>query len=581
MLAELTIENLGVIPSAHAELSPGLTVLTGETGAGKTMVVTGLRLLAGARAEASRIRDGASRAVVEGRFVTAGMLPEQAHAAQHTVTEAGGQADENGEFIASRTVSASGRSRAHLGGRSVPAATLTEFTDHLLTIHGQNDQLRLLSPAEQLAALDQLDPRIAKKRASYDAAYAVYAELARDLSRRTQRRRELAQEIDRLTFALNEIDEINPVPGEDEELVALVRRLSDADSLREQATAALAAIDGAEAFGGMAGSDEDAAASTLLGQAAAALSGSEDPELAELAGRLEQLTATLGDVSAQLGAYLSGLPDDQEALEAALNRQQELKTLTRKYAPDAAGVVRWRDKARTRLERIDVSQEALDELRDRVREAKEKMTRAATALSTARAAAAKRLEKAVTAELAGLAMPHAHLRVALSSVEPGPSGADAVEFLLAPTPQATARPLATAASGGELSRVMLALEVIVAGGMPGATLVFDEVDAGVGGKAAIEIGRRLARLATNNQVIAVTHLPQVAAYADVHLHVSKAVSSQDVRSGVRQLSGEDRVEELARMLAGMDDTATGRAHAAELLAKADSEKTEQRSSAST
>jgi len=571
MLADIAIENLGVIPSASAELADGLTVLTGETGAGKTMVVTGLRLLAGGRADASRVRTGAPQAVVEGRFLTAALPADIARATAELVDAAGGTADENGEFIASRTVNASGRSRAHLGGRSVPAATLAEFTAPLLTIHGQNDQLRLLAPDQQLAALDRFDPAIAPLLATYREAWSTWRSLARDLRQRTESRRELAQEIDRLQFALDEIDAVEPEPGEDADLLTRIRRLQDVDTLREEAVTALGSIDGPESFGGYS---EDEPASTLLGRAESALVSSEDEALRGLGERLTEITTQLSEIAVELGSYLADLPADPGQLEELLQRQQQLKLLTRKYAPDADGVLAWRDKARARLAKIDISSEALDELKKQVAAAEKTMRAAAKKLSKARTAAAAALGEAVTAELQGLAMAKARLVVDVRAVDPGRDGADEIELTLAPNASAEPRPLASSASGGELSRVMLALEVILSAGTEGATLVFDEVDAGVGGRAAVEIGRRLARLATRNQVIVVTHLPQVAAYADTHLHVAKNAGDEAVTSGVLTLSDDQRVEELARMLAGLDDTDTGRAHAAELLDRARADRAE-------
>jgi len=571
MLADIAIENLGVIPSASAELADGLTVLTGETGAGKTMVVTGLRLLAGGRADASRVRTGAPQAVVEGRFLTAALPADIARATAELVDAAGGTADENGEFIASRTVNASGRSRAHLGGRSVPAATLAEFTAPLLTIHGQNDQLRLLAPDQQLAALDRFDPAIAPLLATYREVWSTWRSLARDLRQRTESRRELAQEIDRLQFALDEIDAVEPEPGEDADLLTRIRRLQDVDTLREEAVTALGSIDGPESFGGYS---EDEPASTLLGRAESALVSSGDEALRGLGERLTEITTQLSEIAVELGSYLADLPADPGQLEELLQRQQQLKLLTRKYAPDADGVLAWRDKARARLAKIDISSEALDELKKQVAAAEKTMRAAAKKLSKARTAAAAALGEAVTAELQGLAMAKARLVVDVRAVDPGRDGADEIELTLAPNASAEPRPLASSASGGELSRVMLALEVILSAGTEGATLVFDEVDAGVGGRAAVEIGRRLARLATRNQVIVVTHLPQVAAYADTHLHVAKNVGDEAVTSGVLTLSDDQRVEELARMLAGLDDTDTGRAHAAELLDRARADRAE-------
>ncbi len=566
MLVEISIDNLGVIPHSHVEFAPGLNVLTGETGAGKTMVLTGLRLLTGGRADASKVRTGAEKAGVEGAF-NADELDDSSKAAlNELLDEAGATADENGEYLAARTVKSTGRSRAHLGGRTVPAATLSRFTGELLTIHGQNDQLRLLSPAEQLSALDSYDPKIGPLKETYREAFTAWRKASKDYEERVNKRRELAQEVDRLTYAIGEIDEVAPEVGEDTDLVAAVNRLQDVDALREAAQEAIVAIDGAEAVGGFGAEEE--AASDLVGRASGALSGSSDEQLRALGEQLNEVASVLADVSGELGAYLSELPSDPEELERMLQRQQELKGLTRKYAPDLAGVLAWREKAQARLESIDTSAEALDALKKQVAEHHKAMVTRAKKLSKARRAAAEKLSTQATEELRGLAMPKARLTVSVEDGDFDRDGADEVELRLAPNDALEPQPLASNASGGELSRVMLALEVILSAQRSGATLVFDEVDAGVGGRAAVEIGRRLAKLALNNQVIVVTHLPQVAAYADNHLHVSKNVGDETVTSGVRELAGEDRVDELARMLAGMDDSASGRAHAAELLDKA-------------
>ncbi|PLA28657.1 DNA repair protein RecN [Corynebacterium coyleae] len=575
MLAEIAISNLGVIRHASAELAPGLTVLTGETGAGKTMVVTGLRLLTGGRADASRVRTGAQEAVVEGALSIAD-LPESTLSAVHAIAEgAGAGPDENGEYVVSRAVKATGRSSAHLGGRKVPAATLGDLAGHLLTIHGQNDQLRLLAPEQQLAALDRFDPAIAQKLSSYRDVYVQWREAAKDLKDRTEKRLELAQEMDRLRFAIEEIDAVAPVDGEDADLVATINRLQDVDALREAAQTALVAIDGAEAVGGYSAEAEEAA-SDLVGRAQAALVGASDEELRELGVRLGEVAGVLADVSAELGSFTADLPTDPDELERLLQRQQELKGLTRKYAPDIAGVLAWREKAGKRLSKIDTSEEAIDELKRRVAELEAELKKRAAALTKARNKAAKNLGEAVTEELHGLAMPKAQLRVELAEAKFGRDGADAVEITLAPNSALEPKPLATSASGGELSRVMLALEVILSESSAGGTLVFDEVDAGVGGRAAVEIGRRLARLALRHQVIVVTHLPQVAAYANTHLRVSKDVGDEAVTSGVGNLTDEQRIEELARMMAGLDDSDTGRAHAAELFKRAQREVEEMR-----
>lgn len=571
MLVDISIRDLGVIHQASAELAPGLTVLTGETGAGKTMVVTGLRLLAGGRADASRVRSGSDKAVVEGTFSVGELAPDDADDVAELVGEAGGQADENGEYLAARTVAATGRSKAHLGGRAVPAQTLAQFSQTLLTIHGQNDQLRLLAPDQQLAALDRSDPEIAPLRETYRASFVSWRDKARDLKRRVEKRRELAREADQLTFALKEIDEVSPEPGEEAELVDNIARLQDIDTLREAASSALMCINGPEDAGGY--TEQDSAASQL-GQAAHALAGTEDKQLKGLGDQLSELTSQLGDIAGELGTFLDQLPADPRQLEDFLQRQQQLRQLTRKYAADIDGVLSWRDKAAAKLASLDTSSEALEKMAADVAAAEEEMKKHASALTAARTSAAAKLAKAVTAELHGLAMPKARCEVDIRPAKYSKTGADEVELMLAANAQASPAPLASAASGGELSRVMLALEVILSAGSAGTTLVFDEVDAGVGGRAAVEIGRRLARLALRHQVIVVTHLPQVAAYAGTHLHVAKDVTDESVTSGVATLTPEQRVEELARMLAGLDDTETGRAHAQELFDRAQAEAAE-------
>ncbi|MGW6421791.1 DNA repair protein RecN [Nocardia sp. NPDC055053] len=586
MLTEIRIDGLGVISTATAQFHAGLTVLTGETGAGKTMVVTSLHLLSGARADAGRVRLGAAKAVVEGRFVVDD-VNEAARAAVGEVLEsAAAEADEDGSVIAVRTVNSDGRSRAHLGGRGVPAAVLGEFTSRLLTVHGQNDQLRLQRPEQQLAALDQFaGDGVAGLLRRYQVHRRSWLDARSELLERTARSRELALEADRLKHSLAEIDGIAPEPGEDTRLVAEIRRLSDLDSLREAAVAAHEALSGptdAPADGG--------GVLDLLGGARARLDSADDPGLTGLAPRLGEAIAVVVDVTTELSGYLSELPSDPGALDSMLTRQAELKSLTRKYAPDIDGVIAWADESRARLDSLDVSEDALAKLAGEVETAAGKVREAARKLSAARAKVAGKLATAVSTELGGLAMGKARLEVQVRPVpagaqdsapididgkqlHAGSNGVDEVEFRLSAHSGAQSLPLSKSASGGELSRVMLALEVVLAGSDHGATMVFDEVDAGVGGRAAVEIGKRLARLARTHQVIVVTHLPQVAAFADTHLVVNKSDDGKGkVDSGVRTLTDDERVVELARMLAGLDDTETGRAHAEELLETARAER---------
>ncbi|MET7772682.1 DNA repair protein RecN [Nocardia sp. NPDC005366] len=586
MLTEIRIDGLGVISTATAQFHEGLTVLTGETGAGKTMVVTSLHLLSGARADAGRVRLGAQRAVVEGRF-TVDDVNEAARAEVAAVLESSAaERDDDGSVIAVRTVGSDGRSRAHLGGRGVPASVLAEFTAPLLTVHGQNDQLRLQRPDQQLNALDQfaadtVGPLLRK----YQAYRRSWLDARNELLERTARSRELALEADRLKHSLGEIDSIAPEPGEDVRIVGEVRRLSDLDSLRDAAATAH------EALAGSTDSPEGGSgALELLGAARSRIESADDPALTALVPRLGEAIAVVVDLTTELSGYLSDLPSDPGALDSLLTRQAELKSLTRKYAPDVDGVIAWAEESRARLDSLDVSEEALTKLAAEVDVAAEKVREAARKLTTARTKAAGRLAAAVSAELGGLAMGKARLEVELRAVpagaqdsaplavggkelHAGASGVDEAEFRLAAHSGAQSLPLSKSASGGELSRVMLALEVVLSSSDHGATMVFDEVDAGVGGRAAVEIGRRLARLARTHQVIVVTHLPQVAAFADTHLVVDKSDDGNGiVNSGVRALTKDERVIELARMLAGLGDTETGRAHAEELLETARAER---------
>ncbi|WP_327097318.1 DNA repair protein RecN [Nocardia vinacea] len=586
MLTEIRIDGLGVISTATAQFHEGLTVLTGETGAGKTMVVTSLHLLSGARADAGRVRLGADRAVVEGRFTVDEVNTTAQKQVQEVLESAAAERDDDGSIIAIRTVGSDGRSRAHLGGRGVPASVLADFTAPLLTVHGQNDQLRLQRPDQQLSALDQFAAdTVGSLLRKYQVQRRSWLDARNELLERTARSRELALEADRLKHSLSEIDAIAPEPGEDERIVDEVRRLSDLDSLREAAAIAH------DALAGPADSPEDGSgALELLGAARARIESAHDPALTALGPRLGEAIAVVVDLTTELSGYLSDLPSDPGALDSLLTRQAELKSLTRKYAPDIDGVIAWADEARTRLGSLDVSEEALATLAAEVDIAADRVREAARKLTVARTKSAGKLASAVSAELGGLAMGKAKLEVVVRPVPASPqdsapltvdgqelhagsTGVDEVEFRLSAHSGAQSLPLSKSASGGELSRVMLALEVVLASSDHGATMVFDEVDAGVGGRAAVEIGRRLARLARTHQVIVVTHLPQVAAFADTHLVVDKSDDGKGkVNSGVRALTKDERVIELARMLAGLDDTETGRAHAEELLATARAER---------
>ncbi|MEV4685008.1 DNA repair protein RecN [Streptomyces kurssanovii] len=575
VLEEMRIRSLGVIDDAVVELSPGFTAVTGETGAGKTMVVTSLGLLLGGRADPALVRIGAKSAVVEGRIRVSADAPAALRA-----EEAGAELDD-GTLLVSRTVSAEGRSRAHLGGRSVPVGMLAELADELVAVHGQTDQQGLLRPARQREALDRYaGDAVAVPHAKYAAAYRRLRAVSTELEELTTRARERAQEADLLRFGLNEIAAVEPRAGEDVELAAEAERLGHAEALASAASLAHA---------GLAGNPEDPEvvdATTLVAGAGRALEAvrSHDPALAALADRIGEISILLGDVAGELAGYADNLDADPLRLAAVEERRAALTQLTRKYGEDIAGVLAWAEEGAVRLTELDSDDDRIGELTAERDALRAELSGLAQALTDARTEAAARFAEAVTEELASLAMPHARVSFAVRQTESadeasgvevggrcvvyGPSGVDEVELLLAPHPGAPPRPIAKGASGGELSRVMLAVEVVFAGTDPVPTYLFDEVDAGVGGKAAVEIGRRLAKLAKSAQVVVVTHLPQVAAFADRQLLVEKTNDGTVTRSGVTVLEGEDRVRELSRMLAGQEDSETARAHAEELLATA-------------
>ncbi|MCX4232602.1 DNA repair protein RecN [Streptomyces ortus] len=572
VLEEMRIRSLGVIDDAVVELSPGFTAVTGETGAGKTMVVTSLGLLMGGRADAALVRIGAKSAVVEGRI----SVPDGASATLRA-EEAGAELDD-GTLLISRTVSAEGRSRAHLGGRSVPVGLLAELADDLVAVHGQTDQQGLLKLSRQRQALDRYaGDAVAVPLAKYSGAYRRLRAITTELDRITTRARERAQEADMLRFGLDEIAAVEPRAGEDVELAAEAERLGHAEALASAATVAHAAL---------AGNPEDPEgidATTLVAGAHRALEAvrSHDAALGALAGRIGEIGILLGDVAGELAGYADDLDADPLRLAAVEERRAALTALTRKYGDDVGAVLTWAEQSAARLLELDGDDDRIGELTAERDALRAELGGLAQALTDARTEAAERFAAAVTAELASLAMPHARVsfeirqtedpegvEVGGRSVAYGPAGCDEVELLLAPHPGAPPRPIAKGASGGELSRVMLAVEVVFAGTDPVPTYLFDEVDAGVGGKAAVEIGRRLAKLARSAQVVVVTHLPQVAAFADRQLLVEKTNDGSVTRSGVKVLEGEERIRELSRMLAGQEDSQTARAHAEELLATA-------------
>ncbi len=565
MIEELRISSLGVIEESVLELGEGLTVITGETGAGKTMLVTALGLLLGGRADSGAVRSGARTARVEGVVRADPRLDGLAE-------EHGGEV-EGGLLILGRQVSAEGRSRAFLGGASVPASALARVGELLVAVHGQSDQHRLLRPEAQRAALDayageELATVLTRYEHGFTRLRAVEAEL-RDVLGSA---RERAREADVLRLGLEEIEAVDPQPGEELELAREESRLGHADTLRTAAETAREAL------------SADQEAPDALGAVAAARRALDsvrehDPDASALADRVAEVSYLLADVAADVASYAAGVDTDPARLAAVSERRAALSSLTRKYGETAAQVLDWARDAAQRLAGLDGSDERVTELRRERAALRRSLAEEAVELSRLRTGAASRLASTVTTELHALSMPHARFEVRLDRVPGdesgleldgqhwrfGPGGVDEVELLLAANSGSEPRALGKGASGGELSRVMLAIEVALADTRPVPTFVFDEVDAGVGGKAAVGIGQRLAALARSSQVLVVTHLPQVAAFADAHVVVRKSSDGSVTTSGLDPLDETGRVQELSRMLAGLEESDTAMAHAQELL----------------
>ena len=569
MLEELRIRDLGVITDAILPLGPGLSVVTGETGAGKTMVVTAVGLLLGARSDAGAVRSGAKSASAE-----AVLKLDAGHAAVARSREAGADVEEfdgGVELLLARSVGADGRSRAYLGGRAAPVGVLAEIGETLVVVHGQSDQIRLKSPVAQRGALDKFaGESLAGTLAAYQDLYAHWHASQGELDALRSAARERLREAESLQAALAEIDAVDPQPGEDDALKAEAVKLANVEELRIAASTAHQALI-AEDFG------EEADATTLVDAAKRTLEhvAEHDEELGSSAARLAEVGFLLNDIAAELASYQAALDTEgPERLAEIEDRRAALAKLVRKYAPSIDEVLVWAEAARARHEELQDDSTRIESLDAEVVRAEAELRKKAAAISKARTKAAKDLSARVSAELTALAMADATLVI---NVEPaaqlGPFGADEISFLLQPHSGAPARPLGKGASGGELSRVMLAIEVVLAAVDPVPTFVFDEVDAGVGGRAAVEIGRRLAMLAQHVQVLVVTHLPQVAAFANQHIRVTKtsvrgadgATATGFTSSDVQLLDESERVRELARMLAGQEDSESAQAHAQELL----------------
>lgn len=553
MLHELSITSLGVIESARLPLRSGLTVVTGETGAGKTMVLTGLGLILGGKASPDVVRLGASEASAEAVYD----LPAGSDA-RALADDAGASIDDDGTVTAVRVVGAA-RSRAILGGRTVPQSLLAEVGTELVTVHGQAEQVRLRTPARQRQLLDSYAGQAhAAALAAYREAWATWRDAAERLARMVDADDAERARLARMRDDLAALTAVAVATGERGQLEAEAEVLSNAEALRAGAAVAHEALAGEGEF----------SAATALESARKALddAGRHDATLAALAQRVAEHAYGAADIAQELASYVDRLEADPARLDAVHARLSAIGQAERRFARTADEL----EPLRAELEGMVGSGEDWDQLvgsaRDAEAHARAELLDAAATVSAGRSSAADALAASVMEELGQLAMGDATVQIRVEHKEPGPHGADEVTMLLSAHPGAPARPVADAASGGELSRIMLALEVaLAAGGEAAHTFVFDEVDAGVGGKAAQSVGARLAALASRHQVIVVTHLAQVAAWADAHIVVAKSSDGAVTVSQVSEVTGEDRVREIARLLSGEEDSVSARAHALELL----------------
>jgi len=548
VIEAIGIRNLGVIESAQLELQPGFTALTGETGAGKTMVLNALSLLLGGRADSSAVRTGQQQLFVEGTWRVTD--PELIT----SVEELGGEVEAN-TLIVNRSVTADGRSRAALGGAQAPAGALAELASKLVTVHGQSDQLRLRSINAQRDALDEFGGNaIAVAKSAYVQTFQAFKDVQARLERLSSAASNDQRRVSELRDMLLEVDKLSPQLGELQEVDDLINRLANVESLRISAATAHDALTEAEPSG-----------LELLGAAARALENSSDNELRDLGSRLREVTSSASEISAELASFLLDLEADPAQLEQLQLRKAALVQLERRLGLSLDQIIESLPSWQAELLDLDSSDEQLERLESQLEATLSQLSLAAAGLSQARSEAAGKLAALVAQELASLAMQGSRFSVTVSPLgEFEASGNDKVEFLLA-NAGSEPRPLAKGASGGELSRIMLAIELVLAGDHPMPTMIFDEVDAGVGGQAAVELGRRLRKLSENAQVIVVTHLPQVAAFAHQQIQVSKEVSGEITKSSVQLLDLDSRRRELARMLSGNPDSEVALQHAQELL----------------
>jgi DNA repair protein RecN (Recombination protein N) len=558
-LEQLSIRSLGVIESAELEFTPGFTVLTGETGAGKTMVLTALGLILGAKSDADFVRTGSDRLLVSSRF----RVPEHLHA---SVRELDGEI-EDGEVLITRSVTQLGKSRITVGGAQVTATQVNALAGELVEVHAQSSTARLLKPTIQRELLDMYGD-YKSELVSYEITFSEYKELSRRIKDLRKALQERDREIAELKLFVEDFTEANPQPGELSEIENELSKLGSVEAINSELTSALNVLE-----------DEDQSAINFLQLARKHLESlrGKDVDLEPLLDRFLDSLYGVQEVSGELGRYMSALEANPARFEELQQRKSKLNTLLKKYGKgserDAAYIQLLEDGQNAALKIADLTggDARLAQMESELDAEFQKLAKAAKALTKARKATGEELSQLVSTELTALSMPHSQVIIEIESADSmdpknfTDSGLDEIRFLFTSHTGAAPLPLSKAASGGELSRVMLSIEIVLAKNSPVGTYIFDEVDAGVGGKAAVEVGRRLHKLAQSSQVIVVTHLPQVAVWADNHLVVSKDESGSYSQSSVVRVENEARKREIARLLSGQDQSVSAQEHAAELL----------------
>jgi DNA repair protein RecN (Recombination protein N) len=552
VLAEISVENVALIEEATLELSPGLNAITGETGAGKTLLATALQMLLGGRARSEAVRAGARRATVEGTFV----LPETTRSSilAEALGDLAEEVEDDDGLVLRRTLTEDGRSRCYVGGVAVPVRALASLGERLVSYHSQREHTRLTEPAEQLAILDDFLNEDAKRaKVEHESLWHAVEKDRRKLEELRTSGEARLREVDYLRFQISELEAAGYTAGEVAELTRERDRLRNVTDLL-QSTAAAAAALSAEEGGGAIDSVADAAAE--LERASR-----YDEVLAGSLERLRGLSAELEDVLYEIRAYLDELEADPNRLEAVEDRLAALKALERKYGADVEGYLQ---EAREQLGRLENLDEETAGLESRIAEGERRLGELAARITAGRLQAAERLSKKVGEDLADLNLTKTTFRAELVPTDPGPSGAERVDFVIRPNPGEPELPVRRYASGGELSRIMLAIRLAQERIEPGATYIFDEVDAGIGGETAMAVGAKLRELGGRNQVLTITHLPQIASEAGSHIVVSKEEAGGRTITRIRRVEGEERLHEMARMLSGRIDDAS-LAHASELL----------------